>query len=91
MWIFGIRIACIRYRKGDKMELSKAMKNVLEAIQQQTIKMKGNNKGEIKNRISGDSYYQQTLNALYKRGLIDYKTNTIYGNGYAATKKSLEI
>jgi hypothetical protein len=74
-----------------KMELSKGMKNVLEAIQQQTIKMKGNNKGEVKNRISGDAYYQQTLQALHRRGLIDYRVETVHGDGYAATKKSLEI
>lgn len=73
------------------MKLSKNMKNVLEAIQQQTIKMRGKNKGQVKDRISGDSYYQNTLNALFKRGLIDYKAGTIYGDGYAATKKSLDI
>jgi len=70
------------------MKLSKAQKNVLEAIKDQTIILRGKNKGQIKKRISCFCYYQNTINALHRRGLISYGEG-VKGSGYAATKKSL--
>ncbi|WP_419655482.1 uncharacterized protein Dvar_45660 [Desulfosarcina variabilis str. Montpellier] len=72
------------------MMLSPTMKNVLDAIKDQTIKQRGKNAGQVKNRISGDAYYYNTICALFRRGLIDFKINTIHGNGWAATRKVLE-
>jgi hypothetical protein len=78
--------------KGFKMTgLTNRMKNVLDAFIDQTVISKGKNKGQVKNRISGDCYDMRTVNALYKRGLIDYKDETIHGSGFAATAKALNV
>jgi hypothetical protein len=69
---------------GDRM--TKEEKNVLEAIVEQTIVLRGKNKGRVKRRIPGDSYFTKALVGLTQKGLIDYEMESVYGRGYAATK-----
>lgn len=72
-------------------KLSPGMKNVLSAIVEQTVKTRGKNAGEVKNRIRAyEVYYANTVYALKRRGLIDVKYGTIFGDGYAATKAGFE-
>ena len=73
-----------------KKDLSSAMKNVLDAIKYQTIKLKAPNRGQVKARVSGECYYQNTLDALERRGLVEFRWGGVMGTGYCATLKSLD-
>jgi hypothetical protein len=72
-------------------DLSPTMRNVLEAIVEQTIKTRGPRAGQIKRRISGRAYYRHTLAALERREFINHRAETIHGTGWAATERALEV
>jgi len=71
-----------------KTQLTSQMRNVLEAMVEQTTKTSGTNRGEVKSRIvkPGVLYDIRTLKALASRGLIECKINTVNGDGWAATQ-----
>lgn len=73
------------------MNLSDQMRNVLEAIVDQTVKSRGPHAGAIKKRAYfGDTYNRRTLLALESRGLIAWGDG-VHGEGYAATVEGFNL
>ena len=72
-------------------ELSLTMLNVLDAIVDMTIKLRGKNVGDVKDRIDASQFYESTISALSRRGLIEHKVDTIFGDGWAATPLGFEV
>ena len=67
------------------------MFNVLDAIIDMTIKMRGKNAGTVKARIDCSQFYSNTLAALSRRGLIEHRVETIFGDGWAATSCGIDV
>lgn len=65
-------------------QMTKQQQNVLDAIRYATLRRNG----EVKRRIDCSAYDGRTVASLLKRGLIDYKIETIHGTGYAAIAKA---
>lgn len=61
--------------------LSKQQENILSAIKENTLKRNG----DIKRRSAFLEYDQRTINSLARKGLINWKSETINGTGWAAS------
>lgn len=72
-----------------KIALTADQQNVLDAITEQTLISRGPRKGSVKARISCDCYFRRCIRRLLELGLIDLKYDTIHGDGYAATGKTI--
>lgn len=61
---------------------SHQMENVLAAVTELTTRRNG----EVKRRVEnlGEAFDRRTLSALHRRGLIDWKSETVHGTGWAA-------
>lgn len=70
--------------------MTEAEKNVLAAVVEQTLILRGKNRGKIKALISTESFYYRPLSKLGRAGLIEYRVNTIHGDGCVATAKGLQ-
>jgi predicted transcriptional regulator len=68
-------------------DMTSAERNVLEALYDRTR----SRTGKTKCRVSGDSYYANVINSLYSKGLIDWQTETVHGDGYAVTDKGASL
>jgi hypothetical protein len=64
---------------------------VLKSIVSQTLKTKGKNRGKTKGLVSCQEVYSKYLRELQKNGCIEYLVDTIFGDGYTATLKALEV
>jgi hypothetical protein len=64
--------------------LSKVQANVLEAIREQTLFRSGPRKGQAKQAIKCDQFYEHTVLSLEKKGLIRFVDNAL-GFGYVAS------
>jgi len=74
------------------MKLTNQMLDLLTHITETTLKTKGKNAGDIKARkMFYDYCYANTIHALARRGLIDVKYNSIYGDGFATTAKGFTL
>lgn len=71
--------------------MSEADLLVLASIVERTIKTRGKSRGETKALISCEETYTKHINKLRSAGLIEYKVNTIHGDGFTATPKALEF
>lgn len=71
-------------------KLNERQRNVLEAVVETTIKTRGKNAVETKGLVDEETYDGRTLTALERRGLIEYKMNTVFGHGFTATEAGLE-
>ncbi len=68
------------------------MQKVLKGVVEMTTKTRGKNRGEVKRRCEVIAFFNiKTIAALMQRGLIDYRHETVHGNGYAAKKKGVEV
>jgi hypothetical protein len=71
--------------------MTKNQINILDIIVNMTLKTKGQNAGETKGVVSGNSFDGRTVNSLLNQGFIEWKEETIYGSGYQATKLGYHI
>jgi hypothetical protein len=78
-----------RNEKGRTMttdtQLSEGAKNVLDDVCRRTVKCRGKDRGKVKARISLDHIKTYVIAELSDAGLVSYRCDTIYGDGYAAT------
>jgi hypothetical protein len=74
--------------------MTKQMENMLKNFYQIAHITRGKNKNKQNGLVN---YWQarcfdgRTIVALLKRGLLEYQTNTIYGDGYRLTVKGIDI
>ena len=73
------------------MKLTQRQQNILEAAATLTIKTKGKNYGEVKGRTGLTSFDGRSVNALERKGLLNYRFDGIHGAGYAVSPKGAEF
>jgi hypothetical protein len=73
--------------KGD---LKREAINVLEMMAEKTLKMQGRNRGDVKHRSMFREVKVAGKRWLADRAMIDLKTDTVNGDGFAVTPYGLE-
>jgi hypothetical protein len=73
-----------------KNELKAMAINVLEMMAEKTIKLRGQNRGDVKHRSMFREVKVAGKRWLAERGMIDQKTDTVNGDGFAVTPYGLE-
>jgi hypothetical protein len=74
-----------------KDELKAMAINVLEMMAETTLKMRGQNRGEVKHRSMFREVKVAGKRWLADRAMIDLKTDTVNGDGFAVTAYGLEV
>lgn len=72
------------------MKLNDRQLNVLRTIFENTAKLAGKNRGQLKRRIDAYSFLDgRTVSALERRGLIEFEVGRVSGTGHALTAAGL--
>lgn len=65
--------------------------NMLDYFATETVYTKGYQAGKVKYRDPADHIKAKVLGALWDKKLIDFKVNTVNGNGYACTPLGFQV